>query len=402
MNGRRQILVIRRLIKHSRERVFSALTDPAKMAQWYFGMKTGSAKVTSELRPGGSYMIQMSDGEHRCDPHGTYLEIIPPRRLVFTWSLKGRVAESRVTIELFARGTATEFVLKHELPADRTREHRQGWIHCVDHLAAFLGRATGTRPRTLNPVKESIAMATLKTRAGTKKHKVVSPTEWHAARKALLAEEKKVTRLHDRLKQRRRNLPWTKVDKDYVFDGPKGRESLADLFGGKAQLVVYHFMFDPTDAEGCPHCSFWADHFEGPRLHLPHRDTALVVISRAPLAKLERFKRRMGWKFKWVSSGRTDFNYDFGVSFTPEDVRAGRIVYNYARSDIPSEDREGISAFYRDRDGAIYRTYSTYARGIDRVNATYSFLDLTARGRDEDPEMAQDWVRYHDAYPAGR
>lgn len=242
-------------------------------------------------------------------------------------------------------------------------------------------------------------MAKLKTRTGTKEHRVVSPTEWLAARKALLAEEKKLTRLQDQLKRRRRDLPWTKVEKEYAFEGPNGKESLSGLFDGKSQLVVYHFMFSPEDADGCPHCSYWADHFEGARLHLPHRDTAFAVISRAPVKKLERFKRRMGWKFKWVSSGRNEFNYDYGVSFTPEDVRDGNIFYNYAKSDIPSEDREGISAFYRDRTGAIFHTYSTYARGIDPVNTTYNFLDLTAKGRDEDPEMSQDWVRYHDKYP---
>ena len=156
-------------------------------------------------------------------------------------------------------------------------------------------------------------MAKLKTRNGTKEHRVVSSKEWLAARKRLLIEEKRLTRQHDKVRQRRRELPWIKVEKDYAFDGPDGRESLAQLFGGRSQLVVYHFMFSPEDDEGCPHCSFWADHFEGARLHLPHRDTTLVVISRAPLRKLERFKRRMGWNFKWVSSGRNEFNFDFGA-----------------------------------------------------------------------------------------
>jgi predicted dithiol-disulfide oxidoreductase (DUF899 family) len=242
-------------------------------------------------------------------------------------------------------------------------------------------------------------MAKLTTRTGTTEHKVLPAKEWLAARKALLAKEKKHTRLQDKLKQMRRDLPWARVEKNYVFQAPKGGETLAELFEGMSQLVVYHFMYGPDDSEGCPHCSFWADHFEGARLHLPHRDTAFVVVSRAPIGKLERFKRRMGWKFKWVSSGMNEFNYDFGVSFSAEDVQSGNIRYNYAKSDIPSEDREGISAFYQDRTGAIFHTYSTYARGIDTVNTTYNFLDLTAKGRDEDPEMAQDWVQYHDKYP---
>jgi predicted dithiol-disulfide oxidoreductase (DUF899 family) len=244
-------------------------------------------------------------------------------------------------------------------------------------------------------------MAKLRTRSGTQEHKVVSPREWRAARVSLLAQEKKLMRLHDKLKRKRRALPWTRVEKEYVFDGPDGRQTLGELFGGKSQLLVYHFMFGPRDGQGCPHCSFWADHFDGARIHLPHRDTSLVVVSRAPLRKLRRFKRRMGWRFKWVSSGGSDFNYDLGVSFKPADVRSGNIRYNYAKSDIPSEDREGISAFYRDKSGTVYHTYSTFARGIDMMNTTYNFLDLTAKGRDEDPDWPQGWVHHHDRYPGG-
>jgi predicted dithiol-disulfide oxidoreductase (DUF899 family) len=241
-------------------------------------------------------------------------------------------------------------------------------------------------------------MAKLITRTGTKDHKVVSPKEWLRARKKLLVEEKKFTRLHDRLKKRRRELPWTKVAKDYVFDGPDGKETLAELFAGKSQLLIYHFMFAPEDGEGCPHCSFWADHFDGAGFHLPQRDTALAVVSRAPLGKLLRFKRRMGWKFKWVSSGRNNFNYDFHVSFSREEIRGGKAYYNYAKSETPMEDLPGASTFYRDRSGAVFHTYSTFSRGIDLLNGTYNILDLTAKGRDENPDRAQDWVRYHDKY----
>jgi len=244
-------------------------------------------------------------------------------------------------------------------------------------------------------------MAKLTTGTGTSDHQVVSHQDWVKARTEFLLKEKEFTQLRDQLSRQRRELPWEKVEKNYVFDGPNGKESLADLFAGKSQLVVYHFMFAPEDDEGCPHCSFWADHYDGATLHLPHRDTTFVVISRAPYRKLARFQRRMGWKFKWVSSGKTTFNYDFGVSFHPEDIRAGRIVYNYAKSDIPAEDREGASAFYRD-GRTVYHTYSTFARGIDLLNTTYNFLDLTAKGRDEDPEMAQDWVRHHDRYRGAR
>jgi predicted dithiol-disulfide oxidoreductase (DUF899 family) len=245
-------------------------------------------------------------------------------------------------------------------------------------------------------------MATLSTRSGEKKHRVVSEKEWLTARKALLREEKKLTRSLDRLRKQRRDLPWVKVGKDYVFDGPRGPERLADLFGNNRQLIVYHFMFGPKDTAGCPHCSFWADHFDGAGLHLGQRDTAFAVISRAPMKKLTAFKKRMGWRFKWVSSAHNDFNYDLYASFRPADTRRGEVFYNYATGPMPMADREGVSTFYRDDDGGIYHTYSAYARGIDMLNTTYHFLDLTAKGRDEDPEWPQDWVRHHDKYPRSR
>ncbi len=246
-------------------------------------------------------------------------------------------------------------------------------------------------------------MATLTTRHGTSEHRVVSRPEWNKARAAFLKEEKKFFRLHDQLKAKRRALPWVKVEQEYVFDGPDGKETLADLFAGRSQLVVYHFMFDPAEKAGCPHCSFWADHYDSLRWHLGQRDTSFVVISRAPRKTLRAFQKRMGWQFKWLSSGGNDFNYDFQASFTPGQIAAGRAVYNYApvpRDFTDMNDREGASAFVRDASGAIYHTYSTFARGIDLLNTTYNFLDLTAKGRDENPEAAQDWVRYHDAYPA--
>jgi predicted dithiol-disulfide oxidoreductase (DUF899 family) len=245
-------------------------------------------------------------------------------------------------------------------------------------------------------------MAKLTTHSGTRPHKVVSRRDWLTARKAHLVEEKKFFRLHDRLKARRRALPWVAVDKEYLFDGPNGRESLADLFAGKKQLLVYHFMFDPNEDEGCAHCSFWADHFDSVNAHIGHRDTTFVVISRAPLKKIRAYQKRLGWKFKWLSSGEGDFNYDFQASFKPEQIASGAAMFNYAK--VPADmtdmtDREGASAFYRDASGAIYHTYSTFARGIDLLNTTYNFLDLTAKGRDENPDASQDWVRRHDEYP---
>jgi predicted dithiol-disulfide oxidoreductase (DUF899 family) len=230
-------------------------------------------------------------------------------------------------------------------------------------------------------------------------HDVVSHDEWIAARKALLAEEKEFTHRREELARRRRALPWEKVEKEYVFDGPRGKESLSDLFDGRSQLIVYHFMFPAEDDQGCPICSFWADHYDATLVHLNHRDVSFAVISRAPLAKIEAFKKRMGWRFKWVSSGGTDFNYDFQASFRPEDLKRGTAVYNYVPFTLEMADREGISVFYRDESGQVFHTYSTYARGIDMVNGTYQFLDLVPKGRDEqDLEFSQQWVRYHDRY----
>ena len=229
-------------------------------------------------------------------------------------------------------------------------------------------------------------------------HRVVSHQEWLAARTAFLAKEKEFTRLRDELSRQRRELPWEKVEKPYVFDGPRGKETLADLFDGKSQLIVYHFMFAPEWDEGCPHCSFWADNYSGMVVHLKHRDASFIAVSRAPFAKIEAFRKRMGWSFKWVSSSGNDFNYDFQASFTPEQIRSGAVYYNYAKTAMDMTDREGTSVFYRDKRGAIFHTYSTYARGIDMLNTAYNFLDLAPKGRDEHGEFTQDWVRYHDRY----
>ena len=234
---------------------------------------------------------------------------------------------------------------------------------------------------------------------GNQKHRVVSHEAWLSARTRFLAKEKKFTRLRDELSKERRHLPWEKIDKPYLFDGPDGEETLADLFAGRSQLVVYHFMFSPEWEEGCPHCSFWADNFNGIDVHLAHRDLILVAVSRAPLAKIQAFKKRMGWSFKWVSSSRCDFNYDFGASFTDEQRKSGKALFNYRREDPGFADREGASVFYRDGRGRIFHTYSTYARGIDILNGAYNFLDLTPKGRDEDGlEFTEAWVRYHDRY----
>jgi predicted dithiol-disulfide oxidoreductase (DUF899 family) len=229
-------------------------------------------------------------------------------------------------------------------------------------------------------------------------HPVVAHSEWLAARIALLEREKQFNKQRDELTRLRQALPWERVDKPYEFDGPDGRETLAQLFKGCRQLVVYHFMFAPEDKDGCPHCSFWADQFDGAPAHLAQRYAAFTAISRAPLAKIEKFKKRMGWSFSWVSSGGTDFNYDLGASFSDEDLERGPVIYNYKPVEMDMRDREGISIFAKDKRG-VFHTYSTYARGIDLLNTTYNFLDLTPKGRDEAHlSDSQAWVRHKEKY----
>jgi predicted dithiol-disulfide oxidoreductase (DUF899 family) len=245
-------------------------------------------------------------------------------------------------------------------------------------------------------------MAKLKTYAGTKTHQVVSPKTWLAARVAFLKKEKKFTRLRDELNRARRRLPWVKVDKEYTFDTPAGPRTLAELFDGQRQLIIYQFMFGPDWPEGCAGCSFWADNFNGLRPHLRARDTNLIAVSRTSLKKIAAFQKRMGWGFPWVSSLKTDYNYDFQASARPEEMQSGRVVYNYqTRKPFADGEFPGISVFYKDgRD--IYHTYSTYGRGLDMLNTGYHYLDLTPKGRDEDPawDNPAQWFRLHDEYKA--
>ena len=232
-----------------------------------------------------------------------------------------------------------------------------------------------------------------------KGHRVVSRDQWIEERKALLAREKEFTRLRDQLSRQRRELPWVRVDKDYVFEGASGKQTLGELFAGRQQLVVYHLMFDPSWEEACSRCSFWADNFNGVLVHLNQRDVTLVAISRAQFAKLAAFQKRMGWSFNWVSSFGNDFNRDYHVSFTPEELEHGEIIYNYAPIKTSMTERPGISVFYKDQAGTIFHTYSCYSRGLDMLNVAYHYLDLTPKGRDEDGlPFPMAWVRYHDAY----
>jgi predicted dithiol-disulfide oxidoreductase (DUF899 family) len=232
--------------------------------------------------------------------------------------------------------------------------------------------------------------------------KVVSPAEWLAARKELLKKEKEFTRLRDEISRQRRELPWEKVEKKYVFEGPKGKETLAQLFDGRSQLMVYHFMFGPGWKEGCPSCSFIADHFDGMRVHLAARDITLAAVSRATLPEIEAFKKRMGWGFKWVSSNGSDFNYDYQVSTMPGTKADEKSLYNYEMQVFPSEERPGLSVFNVDGSGDVFHTYSTYARGLDILLGAYNFIDLTPKGRNEEGlKHGMAWVRHHDKYGEG-
>ena len=233
-------------------------------------------------------------------------------------------------------------------------------------------------------------------------HEIVSRDRWLEARKSLLAAEKDMTRLRDRLSEKRRALPWVKVEKDYVFDAPNGRKTLSDLFDGRSQLIVKHFMLAPGQTDPCVGCSFEVDHIDGVLMHIEHHDVSYVAIARAPLAEIEAVRRRMNWRFRWVSSFGSDFNYDFGVSFTPEQLGRGKACYNYREAEVPLEDLSGLSVFYKDESGVIYHTYSVFGRGAEEVLGSYMYLDLTPKGRNENgPNFdLTDWVRHHDRYGA--
>ncbi|HEX4602333.1 MAG TPA: thioredoxin family protein [Gemmatimonadales bacterium] len=239
-------------------------------------------------------------------------------------------------------------------------------------------------------------------------HRVVSHEEWVVARKAFLQKEKEFTRRRDELNEQRRALPWERVTKPYVFDGPAGKEALAELFDGRSQLIVYHAMWNPdkatadtswTEDAACFGCSFWADNFNGIVTHLNQRDVTLIAVSRASIGKIAAYQQRMGWRFKWVSSGEGDFNFDYGVSFTEEEMARKKADYNFTVQNPGLSEREGVSVFYKDSSGALFRTYSAYARGIDMLNVAYHYLDIVPKGRDEG-DRGPDWVKRHDEYRA--
>ena len=238
--------------------------------------------------------------------------------------------------------------------------------------------------------------------AATSGHPVASDPQWTEARKRLLAREKELTKLQDQVAAERRALPWRRVAKDYLFDTPEGPRTLAQLFAGHRQLVVQHFMFGPGWEQGCPSCSYMADHADGMNIHLAHRDIRFVAVSRAPLADILRFRERMGWQFDWVSSHGSEFNFDFGVSFTQQELATGEVDYNYRRGFFPAEEAPGISVFWRDDAGAVFHTYSTFGRGVEAMMGAYRLIDLTPQGRNErDVFYKMEWVRHHDRYAPG-
>lgn len=229
-------------------------------------------------------------------------------------------------------------------------------------------------------------------------HPVVSEDRWLAERRALLAREKDLTRQLDDIARERRALPWVRVGKTYVFDTTEGPRTLAELFTGRSQLLVQHFMFGPGWTQGCPSCSFMADHMDGMTIHLAHRDVTFIAISRAPLDELLRYRKRMGWSFDWASSHANDFNFDFGVSLTPEQLASGAETYNYGSEPFDGDEQPGISVFFKDEGDAVFHTYSTYGRGVEAMMGTFRLLDLTPRGRDEQPGRGMAWLRRHDSY----
>lgn len=245
-------------------------------------------------------------------------------------------------------------------------------------------------------------MNTITAPAAPSAHPVLADADWIEQRKRLLAREKELTQLNDQVAAERRALPWRRVARNYVFDTPAGKRTLAELFGGRGQLIVQHFMFGPGWEQGCPSCSYMADHADGMTLHLAHRDIGFVAVSRAPLADIQRFRQRMGWRFDWVSSHESDFNSDFGVSFTEEELAGGEVQYNYRKSYFPAQEAPGISVFCKDGAGQVFHTYSTYGRGVEVMMGAYRLMDLAPRGRNErDVFYKMEWVRHHDRYETG-
>jgi predicted dithiol-disulfide oxidoreductase (DUF899 family) len=308
---------------------------------------------------------------------------------------RGAVSRNRELIRRFRETEGNDYVscVHFNDGIDDRRRQLGGWAERPDRQEiSSQERRKKNHPAT--QFKRNLTMTTIE-----QEHpRVVSEAEWLEHRKRLLAKEKEFTRLGDQLNAEKRQMPWVKVEKEYVFDGPQGKQTLADLFNGRSQLIVYHFMFGPDWEEGCPICSLVADNFDGTIVHLAHRDVTMVIVSRARRSQIEAFKNRMGWRFKWVSSYGNDFNSDYRVSFTNEDIAKGN-YYNYGTGGFPREEAGGLSVFYKDAAGDIFHTYSCYARGGEFLISAYSYLDLVPKGRDEEGlPFTMAWIRHHDRY----
>jgi predicted dithiol-disulfide oxidoreductase (DUF899 family)/uncharacterized protein YndB with AHSA1/START domain len=399
------------------ERVFRALTTDEVERWWGHPDFYRMTEWTADLRVCGqwSVMVRFADGNTN-GGSGEFAEIDAPRKIVMTRKFEKHpllgTRETTLTYCLDPIATGTRVTVRDEGFVGRSEAaygNAEHWERVLGWLDAYLSpdsaSAVASSEKLLR-IGQAVNSKPSSTGDPTAHHQVVSHDEWLVARKQLLAEEKEFTRLRDRLSQQRRDLPWEAVDKEYIFEGPNGRQTLAELFDGRSQLVVYHAMFDSAAASpssswtgeaACHGCSFWADNFNGIIVHLNHRDVTMVAVSRAPYLKIADYSKRMGWTFHWVSSGNTEFNFDYKVSFTAKELAEKKADYNYTIQDPVHSEREGLSVFTKDAGGKIFHTYSAYARGIDMLNVAYHYLDLVPNGRDEG-DRGPHWVRRHDEY----
>jgi len=380
--ARRDVTITREL-PAPRSRVFQMWTEPRRLAQWWGPHGFTNPVCEVDARPGGAILIHMRAPDGAVHPmRGTFREVAAPERLVFTTVAQDHAGnpllEGLTTVTLAQHDGGTRLTVQSgatglaPVAADMLAGMEAGWTQTVDRLAAALAQQDSVPPR------------------------VVSRDEWLTARKALLAKERELTHAHDRLAAERRALPWVKVEKTYTFDTTAGRRTLGGLFGDKSQLAIYHFMLAPDSDHICDGCAFLADHIDAARMHFEHADLAFAAVSRAPLARIEQVRKRMGWRFTWVSSFGSDFNYDYGVSFTPEQIASGNTGYNYGTTPYANPDLPGTSIFARDAAGQVFHTYSAYTRGSEQLIGALNWLDLTPRGRNESGVMS--WVRLHDEY----
>ena len=380
--ARRDVTITREL-SAPRSRVFQMWTEPGLLAQWWGPQGFTNPACEVDARPGGAIRIHMRAPDGVVHPmRGTFREVAAPERLVFTTVAEDNAGnpllEGLTTVTFAEHNGGTKLTVQSgatglaPVAADMLAGMEAGWTQTVERLAAALAQQDSVPPR------------------------VVSRDEWLTARKALLAKERELTHAHDRLAAERRALPWVKVEKTYTFDTTGGRRTLGDLFGDKSQLAIYHFMLAPNSDHICDGCAFLADHIDAARMHFEHANLAFAAVSRAPLARIEEVRKRMGWRFTWVSSFGSDFNYDYGVSFTDAQIASGNTGYNYGTTPYANPDLPGTSIFAKDAAGAVFHTYSAYTRGSEQLIGALNWLDLAPKGRNESGVMS--WVRLHDEY----